>query len=280
MHWLIFGALNVTSISVAAIFQRLAMKKDGSDPVSSTVIFEFLLAIVTGIIALFTGFTLPPAGIWLKLCAIGVLYGYGGLFFFKAIKTIEASEMSILGSAGTLVTVVLSYVFLHERLSSVQLAGVLCILAAVVVINYSKHTFRLSSGAWYALLGAACFGTAVIIDTFILKSYPAISYMPVGSFLIGVILLISFPKSFGKIIRDAKTIDSNLIVYSVLYAFAALMFYLPLQYGTYVSQLSVIGRVSIIFTVILSAIFLNERSHIGKKILGAILTTVGIFLIR
>ena len=280
MHWLIFGALNVTSISVAAIFQRLAMKKDGSDPVSSTVIFEFLLAIVTGIIALFTGFTLPPAGIWLELCAIGVLYGYGGLFFFKAIKTIEASEMSILGSAGTLVTVVLSYVFLHERLSSVQLAGVLCILAAVVVINYSKHTFRLSSGAWYALLGAACFGTAVIIDTFILKSYPAISYMPVGSFLIGVILLISFPKSFGKIIRDAKTIDSNLIVYSVLYAFAALMFYLPLQYGTYVSQLSVIGRVSIIFTVILSAIFLNERSHIGKKILGAILTTVGIFLIR
>ena len=280
MHWLIFGALNVTSISVAAIFQRLAMKKDGSDPVSSTVIFEFLLAIVTGIIALFTGFTLPPAGIWLELCAIGVLYGYGGLFFFKAIKTIEASEMSILGSAGTLVTVVLSYVFLHERLSSVQLAGVLCILAAVVVINYSKHTFRLSSGAWYALLGAACFGTAVIIDTFILKSYPAISYMPVGSFLIGVILLISFPKSFGKIIGDAKTIDSNLIVYSVLYAFAALMFYLPLQYGTYVSQLSVIGRVSIIFTVLLSAIFLNERSHIGKKILGAILTTVGIFLIR
>ena len=280
MHWLIFGALNVTSISVAAIFQRLAMKKEGSDPVSSTVIFEFLLAIVTGIIALFTGFTLPPAEIWLELCAIGVLYGYGGLFFFKAIKTIEASEMSILGSAGTLVTVVLSYVFLHERLSSVQLAGVLCILAAVVVINYSKHTFRLSSGAWYALLGAACFGTAVIIDTFILKSYPAISYMPVGSFLIGVILLISFPKSFRKIIRDVKTIDSNLIVYSVLYAFAALMFYLPLQYGTYVSQLSVIGRVSIIFTVILSAIFLNERSHIGKKILGAILTTVGIFLIR
>jgi len=280
MHWLIFGALNVTSISVAAIFQRLAMKKEGSDPVSSTIIFEFLLAIVTGIVALFAGFTLPPAQIWPHLCIIGVLYGYGGLFFFKAIKTIEASEMSILGSAGTLVTVILSYVFLNERLSGAQLAGVLCILASVVIINYRRHTFHLSSGAWYALLGAACFGTAVIVDTFILKLYPAISYMPVGSFLIGIILLISFPRSFGKIIHDTKKIDSNLIVYSILYAFAALMFYLPLQYGTYVSQLSVIGRVSIIFTVILSAIFLNERSHIGKKIAGAILTTIGIFLIR
>lgn len=280
MHWLIFGALNVIGFSVAAIFQRLTMKKEGSNPIVSTIIFELLLAIVTGIVALFVGFTLPPPHIWIELCVIGALYGYGGLFFFKAIKTIEASEMSILGSAGTLVTVILSYVFLNERLNGSQLGGVLLILASVVVINYNRHTFRLSTGAWYALLGSACFGTAVIVDTFILKTYPAISYMPVGSLLISIILLVSFPRSFGKVIHNVRKIDMHLIIYSVLYAFAALMFYLPLQFGTYVSQLSAIGRVSIILTVILSAIFLKERSHIGKKIIGAILTTIGIFLIR
>lgn len=280
MHWLIFGALNVIGFSVAAIFQRLAMKKEGSDPVSSTIIFELLLAAVTGVVSMFAGFTLPPQKIWLALLAIGALYGYGGLFFFKAIKTIEASEMTILGSFGTLVTVMLSYIFLNERLSPAQLLGLFLILSAVVIVNYTRHKFRLSTGAWYALLGAACFGSAVIIDTYILKFYPATSYMPTGAFLIAVILMVSFPRSAKTIVRDIKKVDINLIIYSVLYAFAGLMFYLPLQAGTYVSQMSAIGRVSIILTVILSAVFLKERSHIGKKIIGAILTTIGIFLIR
>ncbi len=280
MHWLIFGALNVLGMSVAAIFQRIAMKKDGSDPISSAIIFEFLLSLVSGIVAIFVGFSLPPSDIWLHLLVIGILYGYGSVFFFKSIKTIEASEMSILSSAGTLVTVVLSYFFLNERLNLTQVVGMFLILISVAIINHNKHAFKLSVGAWNALIGAACFGSAVIVDTFILKSYPAISYLPVGSFFIGVILLVSFPRSFRKVIHDVRRIDGNLVLYSALYTFGALMFYIPLQSGTYVSQLSAIGRVSIIFTVILSAIFLKERSHIGKKILGAILTTIGIFLIK
>lgn len=280
MHWLIFGALNVIGMSAAAIFQRIAMKKDGSDPISSAIIFEFLLSLVSGVVACFVGFTLPPAGIWPHLFVIGILYGYGSIFFFKAIKTIEASEMSILSSFGTPVTVVLSFFFLNERLNGTQIIGLFLILISVVIINYSEHTFRLSKGAWNALFGATCFGSAVIVDTFILKSYSAISYLPVGSFLIGIILLVSYPRSFGKIMHDIRKIDSNLILYSVLYTFGALMFYIPLQSGTYVSQLSAIGRVSLILTVILAAVFLKERSHIGKKILGAILTTIGIFLIR
>ena len=280
MHWLIFGSLNVIGMSVAAIFQKIAMKNDDSDPISSAIIFEFLLSFISGIVACVIGFSLPPTIIWPYLFIIAILYGYGSVFFFKAIKTIEASEMSILGSFGTLVTVILSYVLLNERLNNTQMIGLFLILAAVVVINYSTHAFHLSKGAWYALIGAACFGSAVIADTFILKSYSAISYLPVSSFLIGVMLFLSFPKSFHKIIHDVQKIDINLIIYSVLYTFGALMFYIPLQTGTYVSQLSAVGRVSIIFTVILSAIFLKERSHIGKKILGAILTTIGIFLIR
>lgn len=280
MHWLIFGALNVLGMSVAAIFQRIAMKKEGSDPISSAIIFEFLLSLVSGIVAAFVSFTLPPSNIWFYFLIIGILYGYGSVFFFKGIKTIEASEMSILGSFGTLITVILSYFFLNERLNTTQLLGLFFILISVVIINYNKHSFRLSTGAWNALLGATCFGSAVIVDTFILKSYSAISYLPVGSFVIGLILLISFPTSVKKLIHDVAKIDIHLILYSALYTFGALMFYIPLESGTYVSQLSAIGRVSIILTVILSAIFLNERSHIGKKILGAILTTIGIFLIR
>lgn len=280
MHWLIFGAINVFSYSVAALFQRLAMKKEQSDAVSSSIIFQFLLGLTSGIVALFVGFHMPPVNVWPQLLVAGALYAFGSLFFFRSIQTIEASEMTILGSAGTLVTVILSYIFLQERLSGTQAAGVLLILLAVIIINYNRHKFRLNKGALYSLIGASFYGTAVIFDAYVLKTYDAISYLPVMSFIPGIILLGSFPKSVYKLARDVRTIDINLIIYSTLYAFAALMFYIPLQYGALVSQLSTIGRVSIILTVVLAAVFLKERSHIGKKILGAILTTVGIFLIR
>jgi len=280
MHWLIFGALNVTGFSVAAIFQRMAMKKDDSDPVTSTIIFQFLLCFTSAIVAAFIGFHLPPSNVWLAIVFTGMLYAYGTLSFFRAIKTIEASEMSILGSFGTLITVILSYFFLQERLNVTQLAGILLILSAVIIINYNRNKLRLTTGTWYALLGASCYGTAVIFDTYIVKFYDAVSFLPFGSFVIGIILLLSFPRSIGKLAHDVRKIDRNLLIYSVLYTFAALMFYLPLQFGTYVSQLSAVGRVSIILTIILAAIFLKERSHVGKKILGAILTTIGIFLIK
>lgn len=280
MHWLFFGALNVIGFSIAAIFQRLAMKKKDSDPVSSAIIFEFLLSLTSFIVALVFGFHLPPKEVAVPMAAIAVLYGFGSIFFFRSAKTTEASDISILGSMGTLVTVILSYFFLHERLSGTQMIGVFLILLSVVIINFSRHKLRLHTGAWQAILGAACFGSAVIFDAVILKSYDAISYLPVGSFCIAVLLLIVFPKTTAKLPTAIKSVDVNLIIYSVLYTFASLMFYIPMQLGAYVSQLSAVGRVSIILTVILSALFLKERSHIGKKIVGAILTTIGIFLIR
>ncbi len=280
MHWLIFGALNVIGFSVAAIFQRLAMKKGNSDPVASAIIFEFLLSATSFIVAMVMGFNIPPKEVAAPMTAIALLYGFGSVFFFRSAKTTEASDISILGSTGTLVTVVLSYFFLNERLNVTQLIGVLLILLSVIIINFSKHKLRLHAGAWQAIMGAACFGTAVIFDSVILKSYDAISYLPVGSFYIALVLLAAYPKTARTLPSAVKTIDMNLIIYSVLYTFAALMFYIPLGMGTYVSQLSAVGRVSIILTVILSAVFLKERSHIGKKIIGAILTTIGIFLIR
>lgn len=44
-------------------------------------------------------------------------------------------------------------------------------------------------------------------------------------------------------------------------------------------QVSTVVRSSIILTVILSTIFLGERDNIVKKIVGAMLTTVGVILV-
>ncbi len=280
MHWLIFAGISVLAYSGATLFQRLAMKEESSDPVTSSIIFQFLLGIGSTAIALIWGFKMPPSHLWPNLLAAGALYASGSVLFFRSIKMIEASELAILGGFGTLVTIIVAFFFLSERLTGIQWIGAVLILIAIVLVKFERRNFRYNKGVLYALLGTSCYGLAIVFDGYNLKFYDAISYLPVMSFIPGVLLLLAFPRHVPKIISQVRTININLVIYSLLYVISAETFYLPIQQGTLVSQMSSVGRVSIILTVILAMIFLKERSHLGKKLIGAILATLGIVLIR
>lgn len=280
VNWLVFALVSVVMYSTASIFQRIAMKRDESDPIVSATIFQFLLGIGSLAIAIVIGYHIPPITLWPYFLAAGVLYAIGSIYFFKSIKLIGASEMSIVGSAGTIVSLIVSFFFLGERLNVVQWIGTALILAAVTVIMYERKKINVNNGVVYALIGTSCYGLAVVFDGFSLRTYDAISYLPLMSFLPGVMLLVGNLKLVPKIIHEAAHINRSLGFFSLLYVLAADAFYIPIQYGALVSQMSTISRLSVVLTVILAMIFLKERSFIGKKIIGAILATIGIFLIR
>ena len=132
----------------------------------------------------------------------------------------------------------------------------------------------------FALLGTSCYGLALVFDGYNLKFYDAISYLPIISFLPGFMLLLSFPRHIPKLVNDIRRINIHLVIYSLLYVTSAVTFFLPIQNGALVSQMTSVGRVSIILTVILAMIFLKERSHLAKKFVGALLATLGILLIK
>lgn len=146
MHWLLFAAINVLSFSVASLYQKLAMKEDASDAVISSIIFQFLLSGFSAIVALFMGFHLPPLSFWPFLLSAALLYALGTLFNFRAIKIIEASEMSILSGAGVIITIIISFFFLHERLTITQLTGAALVLLAILLVKYERHTFKVNKG--------------------------------------------------------------------------------------------------------------------------------------
>lgn len=280
MHWLFFAIISVCAFSTAALFQRLAMKKEGSDPIVSSIIFQLLLTAGSAFVLLFTGFRLPQVGMLHYFLLSAVLYGYGTYFLFRAAKAVEASELIILGGFGTLATLIMSYVILGERMSLVQWIGILLILAAVMIVNYKHRNYRFHIGTLHALIGTTMYGAAVVFDGLILRTYDSFSFVPVMSLLPGLVLMLTFPKSTIRITRSFNVVDNNLVIYGILYVFAAEMFYFAMTRGALVSQLSTVMRSSIIMTVLLAMIFLNERSHPLRKLIGAVLTTIGILLLR
>lgn len=280
MHWLWFALVSVTAFSISTLLQRVVMREESSDPITSSVLFQLLMTVLSIPVALYFGFHIPAVNLWPFFIISAVLYAFGTLSFFRASQELEASESSILAGVGALVTIIASYVFLAERFTALQLGGVALILSAVVLVNYQRRGIVFKRGTWYALLGATCYGLAVVSDGYILRTFDTFSFLPIMNILPATVLLIAYPKKLPKLIRDMRHINRNLIMYSAVYVVAAETFYYPLKNGALVSQMSTIMRASIILTVVLGMILLRERTNVLKKFAGAILTTIGILLIR
>lgn len=280
MNWIGFALISVFTYSVSTLLQRIVMKKEGSDAITSSIVFQLIMAVLSGLFTIVTGFHLPAFSLLPYFAISALLYAFGTLFFFRAAKDMEASELSILSGSSALITIIASYVFLGEHFTGAQLFGVLLILLAVITVNYRKEKIVLTKGAWFAIFGNACYALAVVSDGLILRHYDTFSFLPLMNILPASVLIAAFPKKIPKLVEDIRHVNVNLLAYSFVYVIAAETFYYPLKLGALVSQMSTIMKATTITTVILAMLFLKEKSHPWKKFIGAILTTAGILLIR
>lgn len=278
--WHYYAILTVLFGSFSSIVLRKLMKKEESDPILFTIVFQFVLTIVVLMYALAIGFEFPPPSfLWPRLILSALLYAVGSLCNFYSSRHLPAGENSILTASGILITVGLGVTVLGNSFSLFKTLGVICILISVIIL-YGGGRMKINKGVLYAIGVAVFYSLAVINDVIIIRSYNPISFVPVMSLLPGLVLVLMFPK---KAIRIRKLMNkkslSHIVVYSIFYGVAGITYYQALYNGASISQLSPISRASIITTVILGALFLGERDHLNRKILSAILVSVGVFLL-
>ncbi|MBK8620000.1 MAG: DMT family transporter [Anaerolineales bacterium] len=92
-----------------------------------------------------------------------VLYSAGYLFFFKGFEIGNVSIIAATMNLWTVFTMVFAFVFMGQRLSTLQTAGVLMIIlgAALASLNWNEirnQRFQLSAGVKEAVFGAFFFG--------------------------------------------------------------------------------------------------------------------------
>lgn len=282
MTWFWFAIISIISVSLANVLQRKLMAREESDPVSYTIVFQFMVTLMTGIFALIKGFHFPIfQGYAINYILAGMFWGGMSLLSFKALQVIGAGEMTIISSVSTFVTIIMSVLLLDETFGYAKIVGTMLIFGAIVLL-YGKKKFQWNKGIVYALGAAVCAGLALINDTIILKGgYDAVSYTPIISFIPGVFIILIQPKSFKRIPQVFHgTVLKNMLLFCGFYAFQAVTYYIALERGANAGQLSAIIKSSIILTVLFAAILLKERNDMGRKIASAVLATIAILLLR
>lgn len=278
MNWQILIFISLSVYAVAIILQRLLMRDEKSDSVAYSIFFQGFTGLLILIFALFTtGITFPPLKpLIVNLILMTLLYGFANIFGFKALKLIEASEFTILFATRALFTLLASSLLLREGLNLYQFIGAFLILLAVVLVTIKSTKFRLKKGELFALAAALCFGLTNTNDRYLLGYFEVYSYVILAYFLPAIFTAVIYPKSVIKMkIFLKSTYLVKMLVMCILYAVSSIAFFTALQIGNNSSIVVIINLLSVILIVILSAIFLRERSHIVRKILGAVLSIIG-----
>lgn len=282
MDWFILALISVTTASISSLFQRVLMKGEKSDPFAYGLVFQFLSAVLVAFFAIWHGFVfLPLDKIGGNLVLEAMLYAGFTLFLFKALQTTEASQVTILGSTRVFWTILVALAFLGESLDIKKIAGVFLIISAIAFVFYRKKSIYLGKGGIFALLAAFCFGVAFANDTYILRFTEAFSYTVIAFTLPGIVILGLNPGLVKKMrILFKPSILTKMIIMSFFYSTAAVTAYLAYQKGGAATQLAPIFQFSVILTVILAVILLKERDNLIKKLIGAVIATIGIIFLR
>ena len=280
MNWQILVAVSVITYSVSVLLQRILLKDEKIDSVAFSIVFQLLTGVLILGYALMRGFSSPNLLPLLpNLALMTFLYGAGNVFIFKALKAIEASEFTIIFATRTVWIILAAVLFLSEQFSLVQLLGTGLILSSVVLVSWQKG-LKLSRGVLLSLAAAACFGLAFANDAFIIRNFDVPSYLGIAFIVPALAVWMVFPKSSSKILPMLKkSFLKKLGVLSVLYATSAITIFLAYQIGRNAAQIAPLNQTSTILTVLLAIIFLGEKSQLTRKLIGAVLSFIGIILV-
>jgi drug/metabolite transporter (DMT)-like permease len=282
MSWQILLAISVITYSLSVLLQRVLLKNDKSDPVAYSIIFQLMTGIIIGIYATFNGFITPNLiPLIPNLILMTILYGAGNVFIFSALKIIDASEFTIVFAARALLSIIGAIIFLKENFSSQQVIGTILIISSVALVSWKKHKFSFSKGFIFSVLAATFFGLAFINDAFIINNFNVPSYLTLAFILPSLAVWAIYPKSTVKmkpLLERGTLLKLGLL--GVFYAISSVTIFLAYQTGKNAAQIAPLSQMATILTVVLSVIFLKERTDLLRKLLGAIISFIGVILVK
>jgi bacterial/archaeal transporter family protein len=212
-----------------------------------------------------------------------ILYSAGYLFFFKGFEIGNVSIVAATMNLWAVFTMLFAFIFMGQRLSSIQTAGVLMIIsgATVASVNWSdirSQRFQLSAGVKEAILGAFFFGVFWNISEIISEK---IGWLSTTLFVkLGIILfLLIFSLLVKREIKLSKATAQTkymVVLMGIIEAGAVALVNYGLMIGDAILITPIASALSIV-TITLAVIFLKEKVT-KLQAVGIILAIVGIIL--
>lgn len=274
--WIILAALAGLGSNIINFFSRYIVKDDG-DATAWAWTFEFLRLIIF-IPFLFFDFKLQ---ITLKsltiLLAVGLTEFIAVYLYMKMHQFSHLSISTIISRTRLIWVPIIAFLFFGERLAQVEYIGIILLFLGLSIV-VAPHKLFVDKGAIYA--NSAAF--IIAINTVLLKEavpFASTSVIMIFFSLPSVILFPLFMKNAKKRLID-QNLDKKIPKLIGTGANVAALFLLiaALSIGD-VSKVNGIYQGMLVVSILAGIILLKERKDIFKKLLGTVVTIIGIILL-
>lgn len=251
-------------------------------------LLAFLLVLPTMAVMRVEPFRAAPPGDYALLLLSGVLgIGIADTLFFKSLNLLGAARSAVVDCLYSPVIILLSTLWLGERITAVQAAGVALIVSAVLALGGEKGAARitrrqLAAGIALGALSMATMGVGIVMIKPLLERSPILWAVEVRFAGAAAFLLLALACHPGRRAVLASLLHSRgwkfMLPGSFLGAYVAILLWIGgMKYAT-ASVASALNQTSNLFIFLFAALFLKERIT-RPKLVGIVLGVFGVLCV-
>lgn len=135
--WIVFAALSAVFAALTSILAKIGI--DGVNSNLATAIRTIVVLIMAWVMVFVTNSQSGIAAIgkrsWLFLILSGLATGVSWLCYYKALQIGEASKVVPIDKMSVVITMIMAFVFLNEKLTVKSIIGVILITAGTIFMT-------------------------------------------------------------------------------------------------------------------------------------------------
>ena len=228
--------------------------------------------------------TLPATAIVLALVSGAIGIAAADTLYFRALNTLGAGRMGIVGNFYSPFVIVLSFVFLGERLNGLQMLGFALVTGGVLIVSSHDPHRRLTiadlrRGALYGVAAIGLMAIAIVMVKRVLETQPLlwIVLLRLVGGVLGMLLL--FAVRGERLLRHdraaARLRWPLLLLAAFLGQFVSMSLWMAGYKYTEASVAAVLNESASVFIVLLAALFLREGLD-ARRLIGVACTLSGV----
>jgi transporter family protein len=134
--WLIFALLSAVFAALTSILAKVGI--EGVDSNLATAVRTGIVILMAWVMVFLTnaqnGITDISKRSWIFLILSGIATGASWLCYYKALQTGSVSKVVPIDKLSVVITLILSFIFLHEKFTPKSLVGCILIAAGTLVM--------------------------------------------------------------------------------------------------------------------------------------------------
>ena len=282
MSWLIYSILATVFLGFSMVFYKLPSYKDYSSFISTILTNTISAALVIIVLCITDKVNTAQHISWYGL-AWGATFSVSMVLFKKLLKGRDSGIIfPAVSSIGNAFTIIVGLVFLSEKISFIQILGILTILLSIYFFQKKDGKLTFNAEALWFSLGIVIFSTTQKFIQKLGATHDSVeqflAYQYFGAAVFGFVLALIFDrKNLSEILKPKKYLKGAFLI-SI---FSVMAGYVILKALTLV-PLSKVYAVQPIYTLVTAVlgVWLFKEKLTTNKLLLVLVSIIGVVLLR